>query len=161
MAPKRTLQSRRSVLKSIGGGAIAAFSFPSVASASNKAKYTGVAYDLTSHEIVGESSGQLTNIHNDLVGNLRVNGVKKNMNKVDNRGRIEQNGLQKSKHIHNSKPGTREKLGNKITMTSVGQGAIGGYIQEDGVKTGFSLTPKGESTDWKQLLADTQFRGEK
>ncbi|MBP1987294.1 hypothetical protein [Halolamina salifodinae] len=135
-----------------------------MSSATSGSKYTGVAYDLNTHEIVGEASGQLNGIHGELTGNLRVNGMKKNMNKVNNRKSVVKNGMKQSKHIDSGNQSDGKdpaKMGNLSTMTTVGDGGIGGYLQKDGNKTGFSLTPKRIDTNWEQFLAMSRIGGEK
>lgn len=59
-------------MKGIGASALSAVGFVKNTTASSQARYTGVAYNPKTHEILGEASGQFNSIMDELVGTLHV-----------------------------------------------------------------------------------------
>lgn len=149
-------RSRRKVLKIIGGTAGISAGLSTTVSGDRGARIEGVAYDPKTLEILGEASGQFNSTQSELVGNLRIDGQKHNMNQAklikENQGSKEE--------IHQSyrsleKPKSEEKRkGSKrynklIEITTSNEANTTGFIRtpDSLERVGFALTDNNTKHD--------------
>ena len=71
--------NRRKAIRILGGSLGVTAGYTMTVSANNGARVEGIAYNPKSHEILGEASGQFNQQHDELVGNLRIDGRQFNL----------------------------------------------------------------------------------
>lgn len=132
--------NRRSVIKSLGTGALATAGVPKVIASSNGAKFSGLAYDPVTHEILGEASAQFNDVHGDLRGNLRVGDHRVNVNKAEKFDQGGHEGFTETKYGFDETQGQTERA-KYVRVTAVDD-SITGYVQRDRTKVAYSLVPQ-------------------
>ncbi|WP_139326565.1 hypothetical protein [Natrinema saccharevitans] len=139
---------RRNVMKAATTSVVGLSSFPTVLGAKPSGRYVGVAYDPTTHEILGSASGKFNSTQRKLRGNLRVSGEEINMSsgltperKISNKGFITSNfekvdkiGIAKKSQEENKGKDRQIKTPRKITILA----------QDDKSLTGVVRTPERE-----------------
>lgn len=163
--------NRRKVLKSVGAGALLSAGASPVSGRSDGAKYSGLAYNPVTHEILGEASAQLNGAHDDLRGNLRVGDYQVNMNKatkfdhVGKGARASRSGeanFAETKHQINNKVKSKDKnegLPESVRLTAVDD-RLTGYVKRDQRKVAYTLVPQQvQDTELKNILKETRLMG--
>lgn len=149
--------TRRKVLKSAGAGALSVSTLPDMVTAETQPTYVGYAYDPVTHEILGESRGQLTRRPDELRGSVEVlnHSVPVNNTVLTRVNSLDKTGEKVSKFT--KEPAAKEA--QSLRVKSYHERGISGVLEEsDGRRIGFSLVNQneGSTSNVERMLNDLQ-----
>lgn len=135
------------MLKTIGATSVVGSGFTVTGTASRGSRLEGIAYDPYTREIIGEASAQFNQQTDELVGNLRVNDKKYNMNQ--NEPHTETNGEElKSQSFREVTQKEDKQYNELIKVTVTDKSNITGFVRspESLERTAFALTNSQEAS---------------
>ncbi|MFC6718505.1 hypothetical protein ACFQGT_00895 [Natrialbaceae archaeon GCM10025810] len=131
--------SRRKALSTVGLVPVGLANFTNPAQAGSSARFNGVAYDVDTFEIIGDASGQFNSVKETLVGNLRVNGEKCNMNQASPE-LTENTEFGKYYRYYQTDRNESNSITQRIMLYTYNGQAISGYVEKPETgKVGFVL----------------------
>lgn len=164
---RKNKTSRRKILKSVGITTTGLAGFTTNNRATEGNKYVGVAYDPSTHEIVGEASGQFSSATNQLHGNLRVGNEQITLSKNKPYETIKQGSTMRTRFkkeipaetaAQNSRQDGNEPTKLVKVLTGADAGLTGYINPPSGDKQAFALVNQSrqQKSDIEHLLQKTK-----
>lgn len=171
MEQRYTSQPRRKVLKVVGASAVGVTGLSTESRAANGVDFVGLAYNPTTHEIIGGSTGKFSEAGEQLHGTLRIRGEEYSFEKDepwvknDFKGREQNQFLKKVEN--KDKPNKQKKAENddqsnkakkRVKVLTGKNRGLTGYVNPPGSeRIAFSLTDPRKSSrkDIRDLIKKT------